>query len=161
MNLEQQLQILVDQAPKDGVTPDVIAKAVNPVLKSFATQLKHNDYFAYQSAGGNWLLTTLSNRRDPSLEKKVIYAFTTLEDAKLFELMDGDRPDSDLTAQRIPVTHILFQLFALKKLDSIVFLEAAGNLQDGTEVHRRDLQGAIQKKLVQYKKDQSDSTRLA
>ncbi|AFY40124.1 hypothetical protein Lepto7376_3985 [[Leptolyngbya] sp. PCC 7376] len=161
MNLEQQLQILVDQAPKDGVTPNVIAKAVNPVLKSFATQLKHNEYFAYQSVQGNWLLTTLSNRRDPMLEKKVIYAFTTLEDAKLFEQMEGDRPDPDLTAQLIPVTHILFQLFALKKLDSIVFLETAGDLNNGTEVHRRDLQGAIQKKLKQYKQEKSDSTRLA
>ncbi|OKH18564.1 hypothetical protein NIES208_04965 [[Limnothrix rosea] IAM M-220] len=161
MNLEQQLQILVDQAPQDGVTPDVIAKAVNPVLKTFGTQLKHNDYFAYQSSQGNWLLTTLSNRRDPLLEKKVIYAFSTAEDATLFEDISGDRPDPDLTVQRIPVTHILFQLFALKQLDSIVFLETSGDLNAGTEVHRRDLQGAIQKKLIQYQKEKGQSSRFA
>ncbi len=161
MNLEQQLQILVDQAPQDGVTPDVIAKAVNPVLKTFATQLKHNDYFAYQSSQGSWQLTTLSNRRDPLLQKKVIYAFSTAEDAALSEEMSGDRPDPDLTVQHIPVTHILFQLFALKQLDSIVFLETSGDLNAGTEVHRKDLQGAIQKQLIQYKKDQGQSSRFA
>lgn len=161
MNLEQQLQILIDQAPQDGVTPEVIAKAVNPVLKSFATQLQLNAYFAYQSAQGNWLLTTLSNRRNPMMEKKVIYAFSTLEDAQLFEHRDGDHPDPELTAQLIPVTHILFQLFALKQLDSLVFFEQVGNLNDGTEVHRQDIQAAIQKNLVQFKQDKQNSSRLA
>lgn len=161
MNLEQQLQILIDQAPQDGVTPEVIAKAVNPVLKNFATQLKHNAYFAYQSSQGNWLLTTLSNRRDPRLEKKVIYAFNTLADAKLFEQKEGDRPDPELTAQLVPVTHILFQLFALQKLDSLVFFETAGNLSNGIEVHRQDIQTAIQKNLVKFKQEKSNSSRLA
>ena len=161
MDLKQQLQILIDQAPQDGVTPEVIEKAVNPVLKNFATQLKQNAYFAYQSVQGNWLLTTLSNRRDPMLEKKVIYAFSTLEDAKLFEQADGDRPDPNLTAQLVPVTHILFQLFALKQLDSLVFFENVGSLSNGTEVHRQDLQKAIQKNLVEFKREKMNSSRLA
>lgn len=161
MDLEQQLQILIDQAPQDGVTPEVIAQAVNPVLKSFATQLKRNAYFAYQSVQGNWLLTTLSNRRNPMMEKKVIYAFSSLEDAKQFEQREGDRPDPDLTVQLVPVTHILFQLFALKKLDSLVFFEDAGNPSKGTEVHRQDIQAAIQKNLVKFKRDQQNSSRLA
>jgi hypothetical protein len=158
MNIEQQLQILIDQAPQDGTTPEVITHAVNPVLQKFAAELQHLDYFVHQSTGGNWLLTTLSNRKNPNLEKKVIYAFSAPEDGEQFA---GDRPDPDLTLQRIPVTHILFQLFALQQLDSIVFMETAGNTSQGIEVHRQDLQDAIQAKLRHYQRQKNSPSQFA
>ena len=158
MNLEQQLQILIDQAPEDGVTPQVIANAVNPVLKAFAQQLQHPQYFTYQSLDGNWLLTNLSNRQNTNVEKKVIYAFSSLETAKQFQGMNAD---PQLIAPQIPVTHILFQLFALQELDSIVFFETPDNPNAGVEVHRQDLQGAIQTQLLRYRQSQSATSRLA
>lgn len=158
MDIEGQLQILIEQAPQDGTTPRVITHAVNPVLKQFAAQLKHLDYFVHQAQGGDWLITTLSNRKNPNLEKKVIYAFCTPEDAALFS---GDRPASELITPRIPVTHILFQLFALQQLDSIVFMETAGNSTQGIEVHRQDLQDAIQTKLRHYQRQQNSPNQFA
>lgn len=158
MNLDQQLQILIEEAPKDGVTPQVINNAVNPVLRAFAAQLQHQTYFTYKSLDGNWLLTTLSNRQKPDLEKKVIYAFCTLEAAQKFQ---GISPDPKLMAQKIGVAHILFQLFALQDLDSIVFIETPNNLNSGKEVHRKDLQGAIQAQLVKFRQSQHSPNRWA
>lgn len=158
MDIDQQLQTLIDQAPQDGVTPAVIKNAVNPVLKEFTAELKYSEYFVYQSIEGNWLLTTLSNRQNPDREKKVIYAFSRLDDAKQFQ---GNGADAQLTAQPMPTTHILFQLFALKRLDSIIFMETPGNLNRGTEIHRQELQSAIQKQLSQYQNQTASNNRFA
>ncbi len=158
MDLEQQLQVLIDDSPQDGHTPKLIEQVVKPVLIAFAQQLQHKTYFTYQSLQGSWLLTTLSNRQSPTVEKKVIYAFSTLADAKTFQ---GLNPDPQLLAIEIPVTHILFQLFALQDLDSIIFMDTPNNLKAGTEIQRNDLQRAIQAQLIQYRQSQSPSTRLA
>lgn len=158
MDIDQQLQTLIDQAPQDGVTPTVIKNAVNPVLKAFTAKLKYSEYFVYQSTEGNWLLTTLSNRQNPDLEKKVIYAFSRLDDAKQFQ---GNGADAQLTAQPMPTAHILFQLFSLKRLDSIVFMETPGNLNQGTEISRQELQSAIQKQLSQYQNQAASNHRFA
>jgi len=158
MDIDQQLQTLIDQSPQDGVTPAVIKNAVNPVLKAFTAKLKYSEYFVYQSVEGNWLLTTLNNRQHPNLEKKVIYAFSRLDDARQFQ---GNGADAQLTAQPMPTTHILFQLFSLKRLDSIIFMETPGDLNQGTEIHRQALQSAIQKQLAEYQKQAASNNRFA
>ncbi|MGB2925061.1 MAG: hypothetical protein WBB82_07155 [Limnothrix sp.] len=158
MDINQQLQILIEQAPQDGTTPEIIAQAVNPALKTFATKLKQTDYFVCKSIQGDWLLTTLGNRQDPTLEKKVIYAFCTLDRAKTFQKQQAD---PQLTAQAMPVTHILFQLFSIKNLDSLIFMENVHKLNQGTEIHRIDLQNAIQAELRQYQQNKANIGRFA
>jgi len=56
-------------------------------------------------------------------------------------------PDSPLSTRLIPVTHLLFQLFALEKVDSIIFLENAHTAQTGKEISRTQLKANIEKQL--------------
>ena len=144
MDFDQQIQVLIDNAPEDGVTPRIV-EAIKPALKLLAEQLNHSQYYVVQTVDGNWVMTTLSNRTRPNLEKKVVYAFPTLKDA-----MTGNAgQDSELIALLVPVTHILFQMIAMEIIDSTIFFETPGDLATGTEVSRTKLQTLIQTYLHQ------------
>ncbi len=142
MDLEQQLQALIDNAPKDGTTPKIV-EAIAPALKLLASQLKQLEYYILQTLDEGWVLTTLSNRTQPNVQKNVIYAFSTLKDAADFQTVS----DPQLVALPVPVTHILFQMLALDTVTSTVFFDTPGNLTAGTEVRRDDLQTLIQTQL--------------
>ncbi len=144
MSLEQQIQVLIDNAPQDGTTPKVV-EAIAPVLKLLATQLRHLEYHVLQTLDQGWVLTTLSNRAQPEIEKNVIYAFPTLKDAADFQSVS----DPQIIAATVPVTHILFQMLAIDTVTSTVFFDTPGNLTAGTEVRRDDLQNLIQTQLQQ------------
>ncbi|HEY9636599.1 MAG TPA: hypothetical protein V6D14_24580 [Coleofasciculaceae cyanobacterium] len=144
MDLEQQIQVLIDQAPQDGTMPKVI-EALAPVLKLLASQLRHVEYYILQTLDQGWVVTTLSNRAQPEVEKNVIYAFPTLKDAGDFQSVW----DPQIIATAVPVTHLLFQMLALDTIDSTVFFDTPGNLAAGTEVRREDLQHLIQTQLQQ------------
>lgn len=147
MDLDQQLQVLIDHAPHDGKTPGIIA-AIGPALKILAQQLHHLQYYVLQTLAENWVLTTLSNRTQPDLEKRVIYAFPTREDA----LASAEASVSPhLVAIPVPVTHILFQMIAMEPLDSLVFFEQPGSWEMGTEVGRDEVQRLVQVYLQQYR----------
>jgi len=45
------------------------------------------------------------------------------------------------------LTHLLFQLFAVEKVDSIIFLENAHTAQTGKEISRIQLKANIEKQL--------------
>lgn len=143
MDLTQQIQVLIENAPQDGVTPKII-EAIAPVLKQLAGQLKHTDYYILQNREQGWVLTTISNRVNPQLEKKVVYAFPSLKDANA----SGQVPDPNVIALPVPVTHILFQMFAIDIMDSTVFFDTPG-MTTGTEVRREDLQNLVQIQLQQ------------
>lgn len=161
MNLEQQMQALIDNAPQDGQTP-MIMEAIAPVLKHFADRLQHSQYYILQSPHQSWLVTTLSNRNQPELEKNVIYAFTTPQDSLSFQPHSQPQTQSQNPALAIPVLQILFQMFALTMVDSVIFFEVPGNTVNGTEVRRQDLATAIQDQLRQirtiHKKNPSPNT---
>lgn len=146
MDLEQQIQSLIDNAPQDGVTPKVV-EAIAPLLKLLASQLQHLEYHILQTVDGSWVVTTLSNRAQPDVEKNVIYAFPTLKDATDFQ----SAWDPKITAVPLPVTHILFQMLAIENVHSTVFFDTPGNLATGTEVRRNDLQDLVQKQLEQIR----------
>lgn len=146
MDLDQQIQILIKNAPQDGTTPQVV-EAIAPALKTLAEQLERQDYYILQSLDQSWVVTTLVNIDHPKVKKRVIYAFPTLEDAL-------SKADSSLETQilgvPLPVIHILFQMVALETLDSIVFLEKPGNFDAGTEVKRSEVQELVQVYLKRY-----------
>ena len=152
MELEQQLQILVDDATKHGISPLVVEKAIAPVLNLFARQLKHLEYYLLQNLDEQLVLFTISDREQVQSEQKVIYAFPTLQDAANFQ---GSK-DPNIIATVLPVTHILFQLLALKPVDSIVFIEKPGNLNAGTQIERDKLQSLIQQQIQQLSNMPSD-----
>ncbi|MDY6936251.1 MAG: hypothetical protein SWY16_01185 [Cyanobacteriota bacterium] len=145
MNVDAQIQVLIENAPQDGTTPQVI-QTIAPVLKAIASQLGHDRYYILQTREGDWLLTTLSNRTQPDRQKKAIYAFSTLEDTKASAYAPLNR---NLVAVPLPVTHILFQMVALENVDSTIFFDTPGNTDRGTEVKRSELQRSIQIQLQQ------------
>ena len=151
IDLDQQIQVLINNAPQDGATPQIVA-AIAPALKSLAQQLKHLQYYIWQTPDQKWVLTTLSNRTKPQLEKRVVYAFVTPQDA----LDSGIGGEPKVQAQPLAVTHILFQMLAIKPLDSIVFFETVGNWEFGTEVLRSDVDKMVQVYLEQYQRDRSN-----
>lgn len=139
MNLDRQIQSLIDDAPDDGITPRIV-NAIAPGLKQLATKLRHEQYYIVQSLEGEWVVTTISDRHKPKIEKRVIYAFPTLQDIP-------KTTDSQLIAVPIAVTHILFQLLALETVDSIIFLEKPGDANTGYEIKRGDMQKLVQVQL--------------
>lgn len=145
MDLDAQIQILIDGAPRDGTTPDAIA-TIAPVLKVFAQRLRHRQYYILQTTNQEWMMTTLSNRARPDLQKRAIYAFPTLEDAR--SSVNTPHP-ANLVAVALPVVHILFQMVALQTLDSLIFFETEGNLENAIEIQGADVRKAIQLQLQQ------------
>ena len=126
--------------PQDGITPQVIA-VIAPGLKLLAERLRHPQYYILQNFDQDWVLTTLSNRVNPTVEKRVIYAFPTLKDVAA---SSATGLDPQVIAVTTPVTHILFQMFALETVDSVIFLETPSELGSGIEVRREDIQTLIQ-----------------
>lgn len=147
MNLDQQLQILIANAPADGATPLVIEQAVAPILKMFASKLRHLEYHVLQSLNQQWVVTTLNSRSKEPKKKTVIYAFPTALDAT--NSQHSSNPG--IIALPVPVTHILFQMFAIPQIDSTIFIENPGNLSSGQEVRRTDLQTSLESQLKQLR----------
>jgi hypothetical protein len=145
MNLEEQLKKLMEEAPKYGVSSKVMEEAVIPVLKMFAEPLKHQEYYVLQSLEADWVLTTIQNRRQPKIQKKVIYAFPTLKDAETFQ---GSK-DGKMPAKSMSPIDILFQIFAIHQVDSIIFLETPDNFNTSTEIERTKLQNVIHRQIQQ------------
>jgi len=145
-NLEKQIQLLIKNAPKDGITPKLVA-TIAPVLRVTAGNLRHPRYYILQTSEGSWVSTTLCNRFNPELEKQVIYAFSTLNDA-IRSSHIGINPH--VVAKPTPVIDILFQLLAITPVDSIVFMETPGTNTNAVEVKRADLESMIQQTLQQH-----------
>ena len=143
MYLDEQIQSLIDEAPQYGVPEVVMAKAVTPTLKSFASQLQHSRYYVLHDQNRSWLVTTLSNRKNPQEEKRVIYAFSTRKDA----VTSQGTTHADLRIVSIPVIHLLFQLFAVESIDSLIFQEVSGHQDEQKEIQRAKLQNMIQQQL--------------
>ncbi len=144
MTLDRQLEVLINDAANYGVPPVVIEKAIAPVLKMFATQLQHLEYYILQNLEEDWVLTTITN---PQLQqnKNVIYAFVSVQDAARF----SGKSDPNLIAMSIPIAQLLFRLFSLQEVDSIIFLEASHNLSQGVEIEREHLSELIQQQIKQ------------
>jgi len=149
IDLDQQIELLIEDAPSDGATKRAMAQAVAPVLKEMALQMQHLEYYILQGLDGGWVLTTLRNRARPDLEKTAIYAFATFKDAIAFQ----GSSKSKVIAAPIPITHILFQLFALDRVDSLIVMETPGDLAKGKEIHRDDLQKLVRQKLQQFQQN--------
>jgi len=143
--LQQQIQTLVDNAPDDGVTGPTV-EAISPVLLAIAGQLKHKQYYILQTLNQNWVMTTLSSRREPKVRKNILNAFPTLKDAASDPLTSKD---PQIMAIPTPTVNILFQMLALKSLDSIIFFDTPGNLKQGAEIKKQEFQAMIQAHLKQ------------
>jgi hypothetical protein len=146
--IDRQLNGLIKEAARYQVSPLVMEKAIVPILKLFIKDLKHSEYFILQNQQGNILLTTIRNNlSNPPIEKKVVYAFASLTDAlsSTNELSSETTPD--LNPSSLPVTEILFRLFSTQEIDSIIFMDIAGDSIRGKEVDRLNLQNSIERQI--------------
>ncbi|MBD2136993.1 hypothetical protein H6F32_05190 [Anabaena sp. FACHB-1237] len=148
MDLESQIQLLIDNAPQDGITPQLMV-SIAPVLLAIAQRLKHLQYFIVQNVDQDWVVTTLSNRANPGLEKRVVYAVSTIQDVSL--ILDAGLDPQVLTTSMY-VTQLLFQLVALKSVDSIIFVETPGSITKTVEVQRTELERLIEKEIQKYRR---------
>ena len=148
MDIDQQLKKLIADAPAERGMPKVMEYAIAPILKVLAQQLQHEDYYILQNTEENWQVTTLRHRQDQNLQKRVIYGFPSLDDAKIFA-QHSDNPE--LMALPIPITHILFELLAFEQVDSIIFFDQPGNYDNGVEIPKEKLEQSIREKLKQLK----------
>lgn len=140
MDLQAQIQLLKENAPQDGITPQLIT-AIAPALQTVAQRLAHKQYYILQSMDSEWVVTILSNRTKKELEKRVVYAYPTLQDAVKSQYTNHQ---TQLTPKPIGVIHLLFQLTAMEPVDSIVFFETSGVSGDTIEIPRFELQLLIQ-----------------
>ncbi len=143
MDLDQQLQILIKNAPNYGVPALVIEKAIAPVLKIFAENLQCLEYYILQNQQEDWVMFHIRNNLQQDESKTVIYAFTSYQDAIRF----NKNSDDNIVVKSLPTTHILFRLFSVKKIDSIIFFNEVDSLNQGIEVKRENLQKSIQQQL--------------
>ncbi|MEL6137831.1 MAG: hypothetical protein AAFQ61_08645 [Cyanobacteria bacterium J06626_23] len=148
MDIEQQIQVLIEESP-DPTTAMAI-RAVAPLLTELAQQLKHIEYYILQNLDQRWMTTTLGSRSTPDVQKRVVYAYPSLPAATLAAAKLGQQADPGLSAAPYPVTHLLFQLLSLKRVDSFIFLEESG--QQGQEIRRQDLATALKMQLKKLMK---------
>jgi hypothetical protein len=143
MNLDQQIADLIHNAPQDGTTPQLV-EALAPALRTIATRLRHPQYYVVQTLEQGWMMLTLQETAEPAREKNVLYAFPTLKD-----VANGpyDLNDPGVMALPVPVTHILFQLFALPNVYSAIFFETPGNVAVGTEIQRSEVETLVHEVL--------------
>ncbi|MGL5134357.1 MAG: hypothetical protein ACRC78_17665 [Planktothrix sp.] len=155
MNLDPQIQSLIDHAPQDGTTPQIV-EAIAPALKLLAAQLEHPEYYVLQTLDQSWVVQPFINVDQPQIKKRVIYAFSTLEDALSYTNPDAD---SQVLAIPLPVTHILFQMVVLEMPDSLCFFETPNNFQSATEIKRSEIQELIQVYLQDYQQRRQSKSR--
>jgi len=148
MDLEQQIQDLVNGAPQDGQTPEAV-QSISPVLKQIAKQLKHTQYYIWQTLEQNWVVTTWNNQDDPQLGKRSIYGFSRLEDA--LTAATAGPVGLQLVAMPVMVVELLFQTIALSSVDSLVFYDHPGNLALGTEIGCQEVRKLIRMQLQNMK----------
>jgi hypothetical protein len=145
MELQRQIQLLLQEAPQDGQTPQIV-QVIAPVLLELAQRLKYTEYNLLQSLDQRWQVTTLQHRNQQNLEKSVIYAFGSAKDAT----NAGNR---QLLVTAKPVIQLLFQLLALEGVDSLIFMDTPGDQNKGIEIQRQELQELVRVQLQQLNVD--------
>jgi hypothetical protein len=145
--LDHQVALLIQNAPKDGATPGAV-NLVGSVLKAIAARLKHLNYFVIQDEYGGWLLTTLSHRESPDIEKTVVYAYSSRTVANL-ECLKLASPG--IECEEYGIIDILFRLIGLKQIDSLIVFDHPTNAQQGTEIVRQDVEKLCEKQIKRVK----------
>lgn len=143
MNIDEQIRVLINDAPHYGAASADVT-LIAPVLRAIAERLQHSQYYVLQNLEQQWLMLTIADQNQPGVTKTVVYAFPSLETAKA---NTNTLTDLQLVALPIPAVHLLFQMLAMKPVDSIVFFETSANLQSGIELSRQNLQILIEQHL--------------
>lgn len=145
--LDQQIAELISEAPDDGLTSNAVGMIAS-VLKAAASQLNHTNYYILQSEVDGWLLTTLSNRNSPEVEKNVVYVYASHTAANIERIKIND---PELECQEMAIIPILFRLVVLKEVDSLIFFDHPTDTQKGTEINRAELRDLCEQQIKRLK----------
>lgn len=144
MELEQQLQKLIEDAPQGDNTAQLV-QVIGPLLLNIAQNFRHKQYYIVQTLDKRWQTSTWAATTGDQPERTLLYAYCCLQDATNSIPMPKD---PWLMALPIPVVHIIFQLLAMEPVESVIFWEEAGP-KLGAELKRSELQLAVQNHLLQ------------
>ncbi|WAS06010.1 hypothetical protein LQF76_03715 [Gloeomargaritales cyanobacterium VI4D9] len=142
MELEQQLQKLIDEAPQGDNTAQLV-RVIGPLLLNIAQNFRHKQYYIVQTLDKRWQTSIWANQ--DGAERTILYAYCTLQDATDSIPMPKD---PWLMALPVPVVQIIFQLLGMEPVESVIFWEEAGP-KLGAELKRSDLQLWVQNHLLQ------------
>ncbi|MFM7886328.1 MAG: hypothetical protein ACKPCM_06495 [Pseudanabaena sp.] len=140
--LDHQIALLVESTADEETASAV--SLIASVLKVIAQNLKHTVYFVIQDIEGGWLLTPLSNRDNPEVEKTTIYAYCDRTPANIDRLKLND---DNLVCGEYNVIDMLFRLIGIKQVDSIVFFDRPTDTQHGIEIGRTDIEELCEKQI--------------
>lgn len=143
MSLNEQLISLIKEAPRYGVPEVVMEQIVIPVINLFAQQLTHLEYYILQTPEGDWLINVLSSRQDSEKQKTVVFAFADRQDA-INSLQSSGVVGIPAV---LPVAELLLQLLSLSEVDSLIFWDTPGNLNEGAEISCQEFQNLIEENL--------------
>ncbi|MBU6228779.1 MAG: hypothetical protein KGQ93_03700 [Cyanobacteria bacterium REEB459] len=143
MDLDSQIDLLLRNTQDDRLTVSAMG-TIAPLLKAIAEQLQHHQYYVLKTLEQGWLMTTLSNSNQPDSQKTVVYAYPTLKDAAASQ---ASSKDPQVMALPVPIIHLLFQLLAMKPVDSLIFYEQSGQAAEALEITRQDLELLVQSQL--------------
>jgi hypothetical protein len=116
--LASQVQVLIQDAPSDDQTKQLVEIVANTLALFATNHLNASHYYLIQDASGAWLKNTLTHRTQSTVEKTAIFIFFTLEDASK-EIIRLQNPQ--FSVEKIPVIDLLFRFWTLNLSDSLIF----------------------------------------
>lgn len=142
MELEQQVQKLIDEAPQGDNTAQLV-QLIGPLLIDLARNFRHKQYYIVQTLDKRWQ-TNIWTNQDGS-ERTLLYAYCTLQDATA---SIPAPKDPWLMVLPVPVVQIIFQLLAMEPVEGVIFWEEPG-MKAGAALERKDVQLLVQNHLLQ------------
>lgn len=106
------------------------------------------------------IITTINNRKQPQITKRVVYGFVNRQDARNFQYtVDPSSVNLPIDIVSLPITHLFFQMFAIRQVDSIILMDNPNNKTQGIEIQREKIENMIQKQLQQVTSNLSLSSQ--
>lgn len=140
MDLTSQIKVLVDDAPAEDGTKQIVGNVAIALAQWVNANLSHSHYYLIQDGSGAWLKTKLIHRTQSVGEKATIFIFSESEDVA--KEIDSFK-DVQVFSEKIPVIELLFRFWTLKLSDSLVVKEGGVTTRRIREITRSDLDAAI------------------
>ena len=140
MDLTSQIKALVDDAPTDDGTKQLVENVAIALAQWVKVNLKHSHYYLIQDVSGAWIKSALVHRTQSVGEKTAIFIFSSPEDVA--KEMDSLQ-DIQVSQEKIPIIELLFRFWTLNLSDSLVVKEGDSTTRMMREIIRSDLDTAI------------------
>jgi len=142
MDLTSQIKALVDDAPTDDGTKQLVENISIALAQWVSANLSHSHYYIIQDPSGAWIKSTLLHRTQSVGEKTAIFIFSSSEDVA--REIDGLQ-NIQVFPEKIPVIELLFRFWTLNLSDSLIVNEGSDTAPSKTmrEIRRSDLNTAI------------------